>query len=431
MTRPDVKPPGPARTLLARVRQMIEPLEAESIREAARALTPEIEARADEAASLRRMPTDLVARLQAAGVFRLAVPRSRGGPQMSAREQMEIVELLSTADPSAGWCVRAGSVGGFLSARLADDAANELFPTPDTITAGDLTLGGRAQRVRGGYRVSGRWGSASGCTHAAVLFAHCPVFEGDASVMAGSPGAGDTSPRRPETRIVIAPSGRWQILDTWYTTGLAGSGSHDFTAHDLFIPEAHALDPAAPARTADALYASEDLVPAALAGVPLGLARRAIDSLRALLEGRSTEDSSIPVTLETAPIALEAVPLGLEAPPGVRAALARGESTLGAARAYAYEALDAAWLRLRSGNPLTRDLRLALSLSRLHAFRAGREVAQLMFNAAGSTAVYTRSPLDRLLRDAITIAQHAAAHDRNLETIGGALLAKDAPLPVI
>jgi integrase len=45
-----------------------------------RALVPEIQRRAEEAAKLRRIPVDLAEKLRAAGVFRSMFPRQWGGP---------------------------------------------------------------------------------------------------------------------------------------------------------------------------------------------------------------------------------------------------------------------------------------------------------------------------------------------------------------
>ena len=131
-------------------------------------------------------------------------------------------------------------------------------------------------------------------------------------------------------------------------------------------------------------------------GVPLGLARRAIDTVTKL----ANEKMMVP----------EFVPM--KNVPRVRAALARAEMQLGAARAYTYETLDAVWEALNQRGELSRELRVALALSRIHAFRVAREVTQAMVDTAGTTAIYASSPLDRLMRDAITMSQHVVAQDR-------------------
>ena len=137
-------------------------LGAEEILERARTLAPAIAKRGDEIAKLRRLPADLVAELKAAGVFRMPMPAAWGGPEMSPRAQNEVVEVLSAADASAGWCVMIGSDAGFFSAFLEESAARALYPDLDMVTAGMLQPAGRAVRVPGGYRVSGRWAFGSG-----------------------------------------------------------------------------------------------------------------------------------------------------------------------------------------------------------------------------------------------------------------------------
>ena len=104
---------------------------------------------------------------------------------------------------------------------------------------------------------------------------------------------------------------------------------------------------------------------------------------------------------------------------------------LGAARAYTYETLDAVWDELSDTGTLSTPLRLALGLSRVNAFRSARDVAQLMVDTAGTQAIYATSPLDRLLRDAITMNQHIVAQDRMLEILGGLALGAESPFPFV
>lgn len=374
----------------------------DDVLEAVRKLAPDVALRADEAVALRRLPLDLVAQLKRAGAFRMPMPRAWGGPEMTPRAQTEAVEILSAADPGVGWCVMIGSDSGFYSAFLEEGAARALYPDLDHITAGLVQPAGRAVRVPGGYRVSGRWAFGSGCTHADVIVGGCLVFDGDAPVL-GELGL-------PEWRVVMAPASSWQILDTWHTTGLAGSGSHDYTTADLFVPAEHTFSLFDAPRRREPLYAFNGMFFANAPGVPLGLARRAIDTVRTL----AGEKRLMPELVL------------LKDVPRARTALARAEMWLGAARAYTYETLDTVWEQLVACGELSPEARLALGLSRFHAFRVAREVVDLMVDTAGTSAIYASSPLDRLLRDAITMGQHVLAQERMLEMLGGAVVG-DAP----
>jgi indole-3-acetate monooxygenase len=382
-------------------------LDGAAILAAARALVPEVQASADAIAAQRRLPPALVAQLRNAGVFRMPMPRAWGGPEMTPRAQTEVVELLSAADPSVGWCAMIGSDSGFYGAFLDEAVARKLYPDLDAVTAGLLQPGGQARRAAGGYRVSGRWGFGSGCTHADVLIGGCLVFDGDAPVM--------TERGLPEWRVMMAPASDWQILDTWYTTGLAGSGSNDYAAADLFVPAEHSFSLFERSRRAEPLYAFNGMFFANMHGVPLGLARRAIDAVREIAEQKVVMPDMV----------------RMKDVPRVRSALARAEMQLGAARAYTYETLDAIWEQLLRGDELTREQRVALALSRIHSFRTAREVASAMVDAAGTTAIYASSPLDRLLRDAITMSQHVVAQERMVEMVGGILVGQDSPIPFL
>lgn len=370
-------------------------------------LAPVVRSRADEIAEERRLPDQLVDDLRRAGVFRMPMPRAWGGPEMTPREQTAVVEVLSAADPAVGWCVMIGSDAGFYSAFLDDGVGREVFGDLDTITAGWLVPAGRAEVADGGYRVSGRWSFGSCCLHADVIVGGCLVFEGD-DMRIGPNG-------RPEMRIVTAPADRWEILDTWYTTGLAGSGSNDYRVDDLFVPADHTFSLFEPARRPGPLYAFSGMFFSNMHGVALGLARRAIDEVREIASTKVLMPEMI----------------AMRDAPRVRSAVARAEMLLGAARAYTYETLDAVWEELSNEGALSEPLRVALGLSRVNAFRTARDVAQLMVDTAGTQAIYATSPLDRLLRDAITMNQHIVAQERMLEILGGLALGADSPFPFV
>ena len=230
------------------------------------ALLPAIRARGDEIASLRQLPRDLVDSLKGAGAFRMSMPATWGGPEMSLRRQVELIEAVAVADPSVSWCVMIGSDAGFYSAFLEDAVARELWRDLDDVTAGWVFPAGRAVPVDGGFRVSGRWQFGSGCTHADVIIGGCLIM-GDV----GSPAVGPDG--LPVTRIVVARADQFEIMDTWYTTGLAGSGSNDYRCQDLFVPAEHTFSFAEPVRRPGALYAFPGAFFANMQGVGLGLAR--------------------------------------------------------------------------------------------------------------------------------------------------------------
>ena len=366
-----------------------------------------IERRADEIEAARRLPPDLVDELRKAGVFRMSMPSSWGGPEMTPRQQVEVVETLSTADPSVGWCVMIGSDGGYCSAFMDDRAGHELWPDLDAVTAGWLAPAGRARLDGNTYVVDGRWSFGSGCTHADVMIAGCLEFNGDNPV---------TLPDgRPLTRVVVAPAAAWTIHDTWFTTGLAGSGSHDYSVAGLRVPAEHTFTLHGPVLRQGPLYQFPGMFFATMSGVPLGLARRAIDTTIAIVQEKPLLPQRIPMREH----------------PRIRLALAQAELMYGSARAYVYQVLDQVWQELDNTGTLSLSTRVQLSLSRAGAFRMAREVAQSMVDTIGARAIHHNSPLDRLLRDAITMRQHIVIQDQLLELVGSMILGNESPLPYV
>lgn len=195
---------------------------------AARALGPQILAKREEMEAERRIPQSLVAAMKTAGLFRLSMPRAMGGPELTPMAQVQVVEALSMFDASVGWTAMLGLHAGYFTAFLDPAAARSMYVDLDAFTGGVTKPTGTAVVVPGGYRVSGRWTFGSSCQHSEWLFSGCVVVE-------------DGNPRRlpdgsSETRLCYLPGTAIEVIDTWTSTGLRGTGSHDYTAADVSCP---------------------------------------------------------------------------------------------------------------------------------------------------------------------------------------------------
>lgn len=382
-------------------------LSAEDILANARALAPAIAARSEEIEALRRLPTDLVAELRAAGLFRMARSRAKGGPQMSLPQQLAAIEVIARADPSAGWCVKIGTDSGFIAEILPPEASARLLPEPDMITAGQFTAAhGTLERVDGGYLLSGRFPFGSGVTHADV------VMSGGAVRANGEPVIGANG--LPETRLAFCRADQLIIEDTWHTHGLRGSGSTHYRADGVFVPEDQAL------RIDEALFADRDPLYASgfnwvttMAAVPLGTARRALDEAKALVHARKAG-------LPPRPMA-ETVQ--------AREAIARAETLWGAAHAFLYRAADEFFAELEAGTPAV-ETKGRLALANVNSFRMAAEVTRQMFDLIGANVIFHGSVLERLARDALTLNQHMIVAQPGFETYGAMMLGKEHPSPL-
>ncbi len=375
------------------------PLTGEQILANARRLGPELRRRSDEIEEGRRIPADLAQTLRDAGVFRINMPKIWGGPELTSMEQNEVIEELSRANASVGWCAMIGSDSGIMSSYFDDDLAREMYPRLDMVQAGWYLPVGQAHKVPGGYRVSGKWAVARGCTHADWMSAGCMVYENGKQMM--------TRTGVPEWRVAVAKPSEFELLDTWHTTGLRGSGSLDYRCEDLFVPAERTFSFYEPPKRPGALYSSPDTYLRKMPGIPLGIARDAIDTVVASMADKREVPTGRPY----------------RDMPRVQSAIAQAEGLYGAARAFLYSSLEAQWESLEAQQPLTKKIRADLWLARINTFQSARQVVQLMYDTVGGGAIYSqKSPLDRHFRDIQTICQHIAGQAKSWEPVGAMML---------
>ena len=199
---------------------------------AAEGLAPQVAAFAEEGERSRRLPLPLVEAMARAGLFRLWTPQALGGSEVDPMTFLRVVETISTVDGSAGWCqLIAGSLSVFGGYLPMAGAQRILGCDPLTVVSGSFAPFGQAVVEPGGYQVTGRWPLASGCQHCAWLVGDCRVVDGDRPRL--------RSDGTPVTRMMMLPADACQILDTWDSVGLRGTGSHDYTVTNFFVPDDH------------------------------------------------------------------------------------------------------------------------------------------------------------------------------------------------
>lgn len=369
----------------------------------ARALAPLLDGSAEEIDAARRLPGHIVAAMKAAGLFRMSMPAAWGGFEADPITQNLVIEEVAAANGSAGWCLLIGLSGGYLSAMLDDEIGRRMYTDPDMISANAFVPPGAGIEVAGGIRVTGRWPFASGITHA--HWVQAPVLVQDDAGNAVNEVNG-----QPMRRIVFVPVEDVEIIDTWQTTGLKGTGSCDFAMHDLFVPLERCANMAAPWKRPGPLYGSFLTGLMNHFGVPLGIARRANADFITLVRVKPAKH-------------------GIEPPSeaSTQIALAEATATIRAARAYAFSTLETAWANLADGSGLTVEDRIAWRLANAHVHDSCAHAVDLLHHAAGSVSVYLPNPIDRCWRDIHTARQHGIVAGRVYEKSGHGLLTGDLP----
>ncbi|AGC42584.1 hypothetical protein MYSTI_01236 [Myxococcus stipitatus DSM 14675] len=368
-------------------------------------LAPRLSARSAEFESARRLPPDVIAEFARAGFFRMLIPEAYGGLELHPALSFQVIEALSQADGAAGWCAMIGASTGLSSAWLPESVARAVFSSPEVIIGGVAAPLGRAERVEGGYRVTGRWPWASAGHHCHWLVGGAVVTEG------GNPRF--VREGVPETRLLYFPAESVTLHDTWFSLGLCGTGSGDMEVRDLFVREDHAFTLLAPPRVSRPLYGFPfGLLGHAIPAVALGIARRAIDELLTLARQKT-------VLVERRLLA---------ARPAVQETVAEADAEVRAARAFLLEVIHATFDASTKG-PVSMRARADLRLAMTHGTRAAARAVDRVYEAAGGPAVFHTHALQRCLRDIHTLTQHAMVARPTLEITGGVLLGFDPPLP--
>ena len=380
-----------------------------SMQDLARDFDTELRERAEEIETARRLPADLSKRFAESGFYRMCAPETYGGLELAPSATMETIEILARADGASAWCVFIGATSGTILALLPPTSAREIFANPDTLISGVFAPRGKAVANGGGFTVNGRWQWGSGTQNADWILAGCQIVrDGKTELLRNG---------TPRSRMMLVPSSQVEFLDTWHVSGLCGTGSTDYAIHDVFVPENRALGLGVDGPLPRPLYAFPQfgLLGMGIAAVSLGLARAAIDELIAIAGGKTPSGSSRPLAER----------------PSTQSEVSRAEATLRSARAFYYEAIDAAWNAAQTTGQIESDQRRDIRLATTFASHACAEAVDRMYNVAGGTSVYRKSPLQRIFRDVHVATQHMMVAPATLELTGRLLLGLETDIAML
>src|SRR6266436_438199 len=347
-----------------------------------RELGREIEAAADEIERRRELPEAIVAVLIERGLFHLLLPRALGGAELCPAVYVEVIEEVAKHDASAAWCL-GQACGCTMTAAYLD---------PEV-----------ARAIPGGYRLSGTWSFASGSHHASWLGAHVPILGADRMPQLRPDGG-------PVMRTLLFPKASARFTDIWHVIGLRGTGSDSYTVSDLLVPEKYTVlrEAAAKPRQPGLLYAfsSSNIYASGFAGVALGIARSALDAFVELARDKIPRGAKS--TLRDNNV--------------IQAQVAQSEARLGAARAFLLGSLDDIWHEVATSRHLTLGHNTTIRLASTWAIHQAREVVDIVYHAAGTTAIFENNPFERRFRDIHTVVQQYQGRQAHFETVGQVLL---------
>jgi len=381
----------------------------QSLLASAAALAPAAREAQEETERERCIPRRLVAELREAGLHRMLLPRALGGQELDIPTCFRIVELMAEADASVGWNLMNNAVIQLSSLAFPQDGVTEMYSTtkgPDTIIAGTLVPGGgRGVRVEGGFRVTGRWRFGSGCREASWMIGN---FDID-----GEDGSGVYRAAFPVDDVTIH-------FDTWDVTGMRGTGSHDWSVADVFVPERRVVF--VPGRV---LLNQWSHWPGTLYSLPVhsiigphhsmiatGVARAGIDALADLAGAKVPRGRAGSARL-------------LRDEPHVQDWVARAEAHLAGGRAFRESILREVWTTADAGEGVTLEQCGRCRLAGSFAADSARAAMDIVYRAAGTTATQRQHRLAHCWRDLQVVGQAAAVNPDWYPVVGRLLLGLD------
>lgn len=361
------------------------------LRARARALVPSLRARATEAEALRRIPDETIADLHQSGLFRMLQPRRIGGSELPYRALVELTAILAEGCGSTAWVVANLASHHWMLAMWPAQAQDEVWgASPDDLVGSALVFpSGKATAVADGYILTGRWPFSSGVDPSRWNFVGGIVH--------------DAKDKPIEQRCFLVRSDEYRVIDTWYATGLRGTGSKDIEMKDVFVPTHRTLALSALVGGGTAPGCAVNPAPLyrlpvlglfafVVSGVSLGLARGAIGDFTQQMHSRIATYSG----RRLADLA------NLQLKIGEASALAD------TAEALMLKDCDEAMAITEAGAPPTIEQKARWRRDGAYAASLCTEAVNMIFAATGGGGVYLDQPIQRAFRDAHAANAHYA-----------------------
>lgn len=362
------------------------------------AMAPIIRKHAIQAEKEKRLSPIVLNAMRDAGFFRMFRPESRGGMEFDPVSQYRVAEAIARIDSAAAWNLQVCSASETFGGWFDDETTEAVFGNPETIVAGSFNPPRKAVVVEGGYRITGQTPFNSNC-HGATWFAGlADVYDGE---VLRTDDAGI-----PVTVMTMFPASDAQIIETWNTMGMCGTGSHDVAINDLFVPESYAppfmpLENPHPAYDWPCARMATWITCGCHAAVSLGIAQAAIDDLIELglkvpaYTERSLRDRNV-----------------------IQLRLAQADAKLKAARALFHATFNDAWNMVQRDSQLDLHQKSKCQSAATHLSTTAAEVVDLIHSCVGATGIRDENRFQKHFRDIHVITQHAFVSESRMEAVG-------------
>jgi 3-hydroxy-9,10-secoandrosta-1,3,5(10)-triene-9,17-dione monooxygenase len=364
----------------------------------AAAMVPALRARADEIEHARSVPHDVVEMFKEAGFFRILQPKKYGGWEMNPVVFMRVLAELGRGCCASAWNMMILGVHNWEFGSMDDRAAQDVWGENDqTIVASSYPPMGELTKVEGGWRLKGRWPTSSGSDHGEWAF--IGAIEKNAQGL-------------PVDRLsLLVKREDYEIIDDWFTFGLAGTGSKSVLIKDAFVPDhrAHSMiDYKLDDRPVNYLFPFAMVFYSSVSSVIIGFAQGAIDVFLDQMQVRVDNGTGAVTRLS----------------PYVKDRLANAVAKVRSCRAMMAHSTQIVERR----ELVSTDDRIHYMLDMARIGRECEEAVLTIYKCTGARGIYKSNPIQRYLRDTLVAANHITQDaDNNAGALGGYLLSGELP----
>ena len=384
----------------------------DGVLEAARSLGPEIEAAAPGIDRSRRLPASLLDALHGHRMFRMLLPKPYGGLEVPPPLFFKTISEVARHDGSTAWCLCQANGCAMAAAYLAPEVAEEMWGGDPAAVLAWGPGPAEAREAEGGYRISARIAFASGARHATWLGAHMPVVDDNGERQRMPDGS-------PLIRSFLMPASSIEIEDIWNTIGLRGTASDGYTLKDRFVPAAFTtVRDEADYRQYEAplyLFLSMNMYAMGFAGTALGIAQGALDAFMALAQDKTPR-------LHSSRLADNDL---------VQYEAAQAVARIRSARAFVLSEVEDIWAATQKAGRLAIDDRIRIRLASTFAIHEAKTAADLLYDAAGASAIFAEAAFERRFRDLHSVTQQLQGRKSHFRTVGAFLMGHPADLSVV
>lgn len=337
--------------------------------------------------------------LRTSGVMRALQPFEHGGMEADPAEYCRLVMDISAQAPSAGWVAGVVGVHSFEFAQADPRLQEEVWGKDvDSWAASPYAMLGRARRVEGGWRLTGRWPFSSGTDWCDWI-----VVGGLAEALDGAdPGV------FAEPHHFVLPRSDYVIhQDSWDTMGLRGTGSKDVEAVDAFVPDYRVFNvkklndreyhrrnrPDSPLYEMPFDYIFPGVIAAATIGIADGVVRRFWEYSEARVNRGGLKSIDHPHQM---------------------AALGAAMADISASRLHLLADIKRGYDIATAGGKVPNALQHEARRNQVRAVRRAADAAHTVFSNVGGNVARNSNPIQRFYRDLTVALCHACNADQQV-----------------